>query len=229
MTSRAFFVTGTDTEVGKTFSTCALLHAARTRGLRAVGMKPVAAGAQWVEGRWINEDAAALRAAGSFEPAPEVLNPYCLQTPVAPHIAAAEDGVELRPEPILAALAELRRQADMVFVEGVGGFRVPFGPAYDSADLACDLGLPVILVAGMRLGCINHALLTAEAIMARGLPLAGWIANRIDPAMLRFEENLAALTSRLPTPLLGTLPHQPGRPDPEAAAGALDLAPLLAS
>jgi dethiobiotin synthetase len=228
MSARAFFVTGTDTEVGKTFATCALLHAARRRGLTAVGMKPVAAGAQWVEGRWINEDAEQLRAAGSFDPAPGSLNPYCLRTPVAPHIAAAEEGVELAPALIRDALAALRGQAEVVFVEGVGGFRVPFGPAYDSADLARELGLPVILVVGMRLGCISHALLTAEAVAARGLPLAGWIANQVDPAMLRFEENVDTLTARLAAPLLGTLPHQPGgNPDPAAVAGVLDLTPLL--
>lgn len=228
MIARAFFVTGTDTEVGKTFATCALLHALRSRGLTAVAMKPVAAGSEWVEGRWINEDAERLRAAGSFEPAPELLNPYCLQAAVAPHIAAAEEGVELRPEPILAALDALRRQADVVLVEGVGGFRVPFGPSYDSADLARDLGLPVILVVGMRLGCINHALLSAEAIAARGLTPVGWIANQVQPGMLRFDENVATLTTRLAAPLLGILRHQPGCADPVVAAGALDLAELLA-
>ena len=115
-------------------------------------------------------------------------------------------------------------------MEGVGGFRVPFGPAYDSTDLARDLGLPVILVVGMRLGCINHALLTAESIAARKLPLAGWIANQVDPAMLRFEQNVEALTARLPAPLLGILAHQPcARPDPAAAAGSLDLGALLAT
>jgi dethiobiotin synthetase len=228
MIARAFFVTGTDTEVGKTFVTCALLHAARARGLSAVGMKPVAAGRQLVGGRWINEDVDQLRAAGSFEPDPGSLNPYCLKAPIAPHLAAAEEGIELRPESIQTALAALRRQADVVFVEGVGGFRVPFGPDYDSADLARDLALPVVLVVGMRLGCINHALLTAEAIAARGLTLAGWIANQIDPAMLRFEQNVDALAVRLPTPLLGVLPHQPGHADPAAVATALDLAPLLA-
>lgn len=225
-TSRAFFVTGTDTGIGKTFATCALLHAARARGLTALGMKPVAAGAQRVGGQWINEDTEALSAAGSFVPAPGSLNPYCLRAAVAPHIAAAEEGVDLSPEPILAALSALRQQADVVFVEGVGGFRVPFGPAYDSADLARDLNLPVILVVGMRLGCISHALLTAEAVAARGLPLAGWIANQIDPAMLRFGQNVEALTTRLAAPRLGVLLHQPGGVADPAAARALDLGAL---
>lgn len=226
MSAPAFFVTGTDTEVGKTFATCALLHAARQRGLTALAMKPVAAGAQWVAGEWLNEDAARLRSACSFDPGLTRLNPYCLASPIAPHIAAAEEGVDLAPAPILAHLASLRDEAQVVFVEGVGGFRVPLGPAYDSADLARDMALPVILVVGMRLGCINHGLLTAEAIQARGLSLAGWIANQVDPGMLRFAENRAALAERLRAPLLGTLIHQTGPANPGAASTALDLSVL---
>ena len=218
----AYFITGTDTEIGKTFSTCALLHAARAQGLRALGMKPVAAGAEWVNGEFLNEDAARLRAAGSFDPGLALLNPYCLASPIAPHIAAREEGVRIEPARIRTAFDSLRAQADLLLVEGVGGFRVPLGDDYDSADLARDLGLPVILVVGLRLGCINHALLSAEAIAARGLTLAGWIANRIDPAMLRVEENLATLKAGLPAPLLGTLPFREDR-DAAQAATALRL------
>lgn len=220
--SQAWFLTGTDTEVGKTFVACALLHAARASGRSALGMKPVAAGAEQIAGEWINEDAARLRAAGSFDPGLEHLNPYCLRNPVAPHIAAAEEGVHIDPTRIRAAFETLRARAAVVIVEGVGGFRVPLGDHYDTADLAADLGLPVILVVGMRLGCINHALLTVEAIAARGLQLSGWIANRIDPGMLRFDENLAALRARIPAPLLGTIPHLADR-DPAVAAQALRL------
>ena len=137
----------------------------------------------------------------------------------APHIAAAEEGVAIKPAPILAAFAKLQAQAELVLVEGVGGFRVPLGKSYDTADLARDLALPVILVVGMRLGCINHALLTAEAIQARGLQLAGWVANQVDPAMLRFEQNLEALTERLPAPLLGVTPFQADGNAAGAAAG----------
>jgi dethiobiotin synthetase len=204
---RAWFLTGTDTEIGKTFAACALLHAGRARGLSAVGMKPVAAGAELRDGEWINEDAARLRAASSFDPGLALLNPYCLKDPVAPHLAAAQEGVAIEAARIVAAFESLCARADMVVVEGVGGFRVPLGPTYDTADLALALGLPVILVVGMRLGCISHALLTAEAIAARGLTLAGWIANRIDPGMLRFEDNVQALETRLGAPLLGTIPH----------------------
>lgn len=218
----AFFIAGTDTEIGKTFVTCALLHAARARGLSAVGMKPIAAGAELHGGELINEDAARLRAAGSFDPGLALLNPYCLKSPIAPHIAAAEEGVRIETRPILDAFAKLQTQADVVLVEGVGGFRVPLANDYDTADLARDLALPVILVVGMRLGCINHALLTAEAIAARGLTLAGWVANQVDPAMLRFDENLAALTARLPAPLLGVTPFQADG-DAAGAAGGLQL------
>jgi len=218
----AFFITGTDTEIGKTFVTCALLHAARARGLSAVGMKPVAAGAETVKGEFINEDAARLRAAGSFDPGLALLNPYCLASPIAPHIAAAEEGLRIEAGRIQEAFATLRTQADVVLVEGVGGFRVPLSDDYDTADLARDLGLPVILVVGMRLGCINHALLTHEAVAARGLHLAGWIANQVDPAMLRFGQNLDALVARLPAPLLGVARYQPDR-DPAKAAADLKL------
>ena len=216
----AFLLTGTDTGIGKTFVACALLHAARALGLRALGMKPVAAGARDVDGQ--NEDAARLREAASFDPGLALCNPYCLRQPVAPHIAAQEEGVTIDPSRILAAFAALRTKADLVIVEGVGGFRVPLGPAYDTADLAVDLGLPVVLVVGMRLGCINHALLTAEAIAARGLSFAGWIANRIDPHMQRFEQNLAALAQRLPAPLLGVVPYSAGQ-DSSAVAAQVSL------
>lgn len=216
----AFFITGTDTEIGKTFVTCTLLHAARARGLTVLGMKPIAAGAEMVNGEFLNEDAARIRAASSFDPGLALLNPYCLASPIAPHIAAEEEGVQFEPARMLDAFAALRVQADVVLVEGVGGFRVPLGADYDTADLAQDFGLPVILVVGMRLGCINHALLTAEAIAARGLTLVGWVANQVDPAMLRFDQNLAALTARLPAPLLGVVRHQP---DGDAARAAGDV------
>ncbi len=221
MTERcAWFLTGTDTEIGKTFVACALLHAARTRGLKAVGMKPVAAGADEVGNERINEDAALLRAAGSFDPGLATLNPYCLKSPIAPHIAAAEEGITIEPAPIRSAFERLAARADVVVVEGAGGFLVPLGPGFDTADLARALDLPVILVVGMRLGCINHALLTAEAITARGLALAGWVANRIDPDMLRFDENLATLEARIGAPLLGIVPHCD---DPASAARHLRL------
>lgn len=202
----AYFLTGTDTEIGKTFITCALLHRAAAEGLNAVGIKPVAAGTD-AEGR--NEDVERIRTANTLPLPDDIINPYCFAAAIAPHIAATEEGRDIEFAPILAACAQARERADRVIVEGVGGFRVPLGNDGDSADLAVALGLPVILVVGMRLGCISHALLTAEAIAARGLPLAGWVANRIDPAMSRFEENLATLKHSLAAPLLGIVPHAP--------------------
>jgi dethiobiotin synthetase len=200
----AWFITGTDTEIGKTFVACALLHALRRSGARAVAMKPIAAGC---DENGINDDVERLLAASSFAPPRQLVNPYAFRAAIAPHIAAAEEGRQIELPAIATAFAELRSLADVVLVEGVGGFCVPLDATTDTADLAALLDLPLILVVGMRLGCINHALLTAQAIAARGLPLAGWVANRIDPAMSRFSENLAALRSRLPAPLLGIVEH----------------------
>ena len=221
--SQAFFLTGTDTEIGKTFITCALLHRARQLGLRAAGIKPVAAGTD-AAGR--NEDVENIRAASNVDLPREVINPCCLSPAIAPHLAAAEEGVTIDFAPILAACASAIQKADLLIVEGVGGFRVPLGVDRDSADLAVALALPVILVVGLRLGCLNHALLTAEAIAARGLTLAGWVANRIDPDMLRAEDNIAALRERLGAPMLGSVPSIAGS-DPAAAASFLDLPPAI--
>ena len=213
----AWFVTGTDTEVGKTFATCALLRALRHQGIRAIGMKPIAAGTD-DNGR--NDDVERLIIASGTDAPRELINPYLFQPAIAPHIAAAETGRVIAIEHIITAFDTLRGMADAVLVEGVGGFCVPLGPHCDTADLAETMGLPVILVVGMRLGCINHALLTRQAIAARGLKLAGWIANRIDPAMSRFDENLAALCERIDAPLLGIIPPAS---TPEAAATGLHL------
>ncbi|PKO33164.1 MAG: dethiobiotin synthase [Betaproteobacteria bacterium HGW-Betaproteobacteria-7] len=203
---QAYFLTGTDTEIGKTFVTCALLHRARQLGLSAVGLKPVAAGTN-AAGR--NDDVEAIRAASSLQLPASIVNPYCFAAAIAPHLAAAEEGRSIDFAPIVSACRQAEQVADIVIVEGVGGFRVPLGAAGDSADLTVALGLPVIFVVGMRLGCINHALLTVEAIAARGLTLAGWVANRIDPTMSRFEANLQTLQDLLPAPLLGVVPHAP--------------------
>ena len=217
--SHAYFLTGTDTEIGKTFTACALLHAARAAGFAAAGLKPVAAG---VDANGHNEDVDSLVAASSVALPSAMVNPYGFRAAVAPHIAAAEEGRAIDFAIIADAIAAARRQADFVVVEGVGGFRVPLGVDRDSADLAVALGLPVILVVGLRLGCINHALLSAEAIAARGLTLAGWVANTVDRDMARREENIAALGERLAAPLLGVLPRLPGA-GPERAAGHLRL------
>jgi len=213
----AWFVTGTDTEIGKTFVACALLHALRRAGLSAVAMKPVAAGFD-TSGR--NDDVENLLAASSLQPPREWVNPYGFKAAIAPHIAAEEEGRRIELPHIVATFAQLQALADAVVVEGVGGFCVPLGRAYDTADLAAALQLPVLLVVGMRLGCINHALLTQQAVAARGLALEGWVANRIDPEMSRFSENLAALQERLAAPLLGVVEHGT---TPEKAALGLRL------
>lgn len=200
------FITGTDTGVGKTLVATALLRAFDGLGYRAVGMKPVAAGAEFIDGVWLNEDVARLRAASGVAAPPELVNPYLFREPIAPHIAAEHKGVTIELPRIVAACAALGERADWVVVEGAGGFRVPLSATRDTADLAQQLGVPLILVVGMRLGCLNHALLTAEAIAARNLILAGWVANRIDPEMAAYDENLAALSMRLAAPLLAEIP-----------------------
>lgn len=230
-TPLSLFVTGTDTEIGKTFVSAALLRGLAHAGLRAAGMKPIAAGAFERDGVWHNEDADQLDAAASVLLPPALRTPYLLKEPAAPHIAAALEGVTLDVAHIAACYRQARERADIVVVEGVGGFRVPLDATHDTADLAVALGLPVVLVVGMRLGCISHALLTAEAIAARGLPLAGWVANRIDPAMTFPEENIAALRERLAAqygaPLVGVVPHLRGA-SPDEAAAHLDIDALLA-
>lgn len=221
----AWFITGTDTEIGKTFVACALLHALRRTGLSALAMKPIAAG---FDENGFNDDVERLLAASSVQPPRALVNPYGFRAAIAPHIAAEEEGRSIELAHIADAFAQLQAMADAVLVEGVGGFCVPLGASCDAGDLAALLKLPLILVVGMRLGCINHALLTQQAIAARGLPLAGWVANRIDPAMSRFAENLAALQARLPAPLLGVVEYGT---TPEQAALTLRLPdqPLPAS
>lgn len=219
------FVTGTDTEIGKTLISSALLHALGRQGVRAAGMKPVAAGAEWRDGAWHNEDADALAAAAPLALPRELTTPYLLRTPAAPHIAAALEGVTIDPAHILDCYARVRQQAQAVVVEGVGGFRVPLTDGFDTADLAQQLALPVILVVGLRLGCISQALLTAEAIAARGLVLAGWVANSVDPAMAHAGDNVAALSARLAAPLLGCVPRL-AAPAAAAAAACLDFSRL---
>lgn len=220
--ARGCFVTGTDTDIGKTLITCALLHACTRHGLTAVGMKPVAAGTVLRGGRTVSEDVEAIVAASSVRADRALVNPYSFSQPIAPHIAAADENVSIDPDHIAACYRRLAAQADAVIVEGVGGFRVPLRDGFDTADLASRLGLPVVLVVGLRLGCINHALLAAEAIHARQLVLAGWVANQIDPAMRRVEENVAALDALLDGPRMGYLEHL-SPPDPETVASRLTL------
>jgi dethiobiotin synthetase len=204
---KGIFVAGTDTGVGKTlFSAALLLHLAQA-GVRAAACKPVSAGCRREGGRLVNADAELLMATASLQRPLEIVNPVALEPAIAPHIAAAEAGVELAAAALADACRRAGAEARFLLVEGAGGWRVPLNAQETLADVARLLGLPVVLVVGLRLGCLNHALLSAEAIRADGLTLAGWVANPLDPAMPRLEENVAALEARLAAPLLARLPH----------------------
>jgi dethiobiotin synthetase len=226
MTALSLFVAGTDTEIGKTYVSSALLHGFARAGKRAAAMKPIASGASERDGVLHNDDADQLDAAANVVLPNHIRTPFMMREPIAPHIAAQREGVSLNIQKIVEAHQYAREQADIVVVEGVGGFRVPLDDMFDTADLAVALGVPVVLVVGMRLGCISHALLTAEAIEARGLKLAGWVANRVDPNMLYPDENIATLRKRLNAPLIGVIPHY-AAPDAGHAAEHLDIAQLL--
>ncbi|HEY9103621.1 dethiobiotin synthase [Chitinimonas sp.] len=206
--STAYFITGTDTEVGKTYATVALLRAAVACGHRAVGMKPLASGCvRNADGGLDNEDVLAHAAAGNVTVARELANPYAFLPPISPHLAAREAGVTVEFARIQQSYEQLSTLADLVLVEGAGGWLAPVDEQRSMADLAQFLGLPVVLVVGMRLGCLNHALLTVEAIKARGIRLAGWLANCIDPQMRAREDNLAYLAQHIAAPLLGVIPY----------------------
>lgn len=222
----SLYVTGTDTGIGKTLASCALLHALRGHGLRAVGMKPVASGCERIGGEWKNADALALQAAGEPGIAYADINPFALQHPLAPELAARDAGIEISLPPILDAHARLADRCDALIVEGVGGWAAPLSASLMQADLVRALRLPVLLVVGLRLGCLNHALLSARAIAADGAHLAGWIASHVDPAMERVEDNVAMLRERMPAPCWGVLPHAPDA-DPVAMARQLRI-PMLA-
>ena len=214
-----YFVTGTDTGVGKTLISCALLHAFAARGKRVVGMKPVAAGC---DEDGVNEDVKHLRAASNILATLGQINPYSFLHPIAPHIAARNAGVRIELARILTSYRELAAQADVVIVEGAGGFKVPLNELQDSAELAQQLSLPVRLVVGMRLGCLNHALLTASAIEACGLVCAGWVANVLDGEMSALPGNIEALQQRLAAPLLGAV-HFQSQPDARVVAAQLNI------
>ena len=206
--SQAFFVTGTDTEIGKTTIAAGLLHAARMAGLSTAAAKPVASGCVRTADGLRNDDALALLGECTLALRYEEVNPLAFEPAIAPHLAAREAGVLLDVAALLGPVqAVLHKRADFTLVEGAGGWRVPLAGDAALSDLAIALQLPVILVVGVRLGCINQALLTAEAILRDGLPLAGWVANLVDPHTSRLEDNLATLAERLPAPCLGYVPR----------------------
>ncbi len=221
--AKTYFVTGTDTGVGKTCLTVAMLSRAAAQGLSVVGLKPVAAGCEQRGGEWMNDDALQLMAASNRRLPYQQVNPVALPEAIAPHIAAVRAGRRLSLDRLQGMVrGALQPDVDLTLIEGAGGWRVPLGPQYTLADLAVRLQLPVILVVGVRLGCLNHALLTAEAIRRDGLPLAGWIANVIENDMPALEENIQTLRHCMAAPCLGVIPNLPS-PLPAEMAPHLNL------
>ena len=225
MSARGIFVTGTDTGVGKTLIACALVRALAAGGHRVAVMKPVASGAERTPGGLRNADAEALRACASVDLPYEAVNPFCYEPAISPHIAAQEASIAIDLGKIAEVYAGIAAQADWVVVEGAGGWLAPLGDSISMADLARALGLPALLVVGVKLGCLNHAQLSRGAIAADGVGFAGWVASVIDPGMQRLSENLAMLERRLGEAALACVPHLPdparARPDLRACAAQL--------
>ena len=194
---QAFFITGTDTGIGKTYAACKLIQQYVAQGYKVVGMKPVAAGCELINGEWINDDVLKLEAVSNVKASRKLTNPYSFKEPIAPHIAAELAGEAIDITVIKQAFDALSELADIVIVEGAGGFLVPLNDTETMADLASILNIPIILVVGIRLGCINHALLTAQAIQAINVSLAGWIANPIEPKMQQYNKNVEAIAKKL--------------------------------
>ena len=209
---KGYFITGTDTNVGKTHFSVALVHALRNQGKTVAVMKPVASGGAYDSGELRNEDAQRLLDACGLDIPYELVNPYVFDAPVAPHLAAAESNIEISLPYIMDAYQQLAAKADVVVVEGAGGWQVPLSignekiNSYSMVDLARQLKLPVIMVVGMQLGCLNHALLTAQAIRDSKLKLHGWVANMLEDEMLRYSENISSLKALIAEPLIVEIP-----------------------
>lgn len=199
------FITGTDTDVGKTVYSQLLLQSLNAAGLRTAAMKPLASGAELCDGELRNADALMLQQTANTTFSYAQCNPYCFAPAIAPHLAATQAGVKIEFAVIQQAYTQLQKQADITVVEGVGGWLVPMDQQHTVADLVQAMHLPVILVVGLRLGCINHALLTAESIIQRGIPLIGWVANVIDPNMMYLQENIQTIAQRVRAPLLDVI------------------------
>lgn len=224
---KRFFVTGTDTDAGKTFVTVLMLEALKQKGLSTLALKPLAAGCEQVDGELRNDDALKLQAAMTVALPYQQINPIALKSAIAPHLAAEEEGRTLSVDRLAGLIrGALMTPADVTLVEGAGGWLVPLNHRETLGNLVKELELPVILVVGVRLGCLNHALLTAQAVAAAGLPLAGWVSNGIDPEAAKVQENINTLKSMLPAPCLGVIPHGP-QADKEALAQLIDIDLLL--
>jgi dethiobiotin synthetase len=224
--SGGWLVTGTDTGVGKTLVSRLLLEALKRAGHSAAGMKPVASGCHVSAAGLRSDDALELMQASNAAADYTDVNPYALASACAPHIAAREMGVEIRLERILESFRRLQQKSPWIVVEGVGGWSVPLGERLTMAEVARALGLPVILVVGLRLGCLNHALLTMGAIRRADIPLAGWVANRIDPAMTHVLENIATLAQKIEAPLLAQIPYQSAA-KPDVATAVFPLGEMI--
>ena len=224
---KRFFITGTDTEVGKTYVTVALLNALRKKGLRTLALKPIAAGCEMLGDEWVNEDAIQLRQAMTEHLPYQLLNPIALKSAVAPHLAAEQEGRRLSADRLAGMVrGALMTAADVALIEGAGGWLVPLNERETLADLVRMLEVPVILVVGVRLGCLNHALLTVQSISSYGLPIAGWVANCVDANAAMIEENIMTLKARIAAPCLGVIPWQvPAQA--EAAADFINIDELL--
>ena len=206
--TKAYFITGTDTNIGKTYIATAFIEYFVSLGRKTVGMKPISAGCETLAGQLANEDALQLLAASNLNAAYCIVNPYAYAPAIAPHIAAHLAGETISIANIQAAFAQLTMLAEVIIVEGAGGFLVPINASETIADLSLALNIPIILVVGMRLGCINHALLTVQAIENKGLKIAGWIANEIGCSMPYLQENIASLVTRINAPYLGFVAWQ---------------------
>lgn len=227
MAKQQFFVAGTDTDVGKTVVTAGLLEKANQQGLRTIGLKPVAAGCVQTEEGLQNSDALLLQKTASVKLSYSEVNPIAFEAAIAPHIAAEQTGRRLSADRIAAICrGSMMNPSDFLLIEGAGGWRVPFSRKETFADVPKLLGTPVILVVGVKLGCINHALLTAEAVVRDGLQLVGWVANRIDPDMSCYEENVATIDTMFQAPLLGEVPYLDDL-SPSSVAEFLDISSLI--
>lgn len=226
MAKQKYFIAGTDTDVGKTLVACGILEKARQQGLSTAAVKPVAAGCEQTPAGLRNGDALALQEAMTLDLPYEQVNPVAFEPPIAPHIAALQAGKQLSVSRLAGFCSGVLFQAcDLALVEGAGGWRVPLNPRETLANLAVELNLPVILVVGMKLGCINHALLSVEAIERDGLRVAGWVANRIDPEMSCYDENMMTLRALIAAPCLGEVPFLDAA-DKQQVAAHLDLTQL---
>jgi dethiobiotin synthetase len=218
---QGFFVTGTDTGVGKTLVSAALIHALRDKGWRVSGMKPVASGCIETRHGLRNDDADQLIQAANVSADYDLICPYRFLPAVAPHVAAKEEGIVISSEHIIKCYQQLESLCDALVVEGAGGWQVPLNDQKSFSDLAVELGLPVVIVVGGRLGCINHALLTAESILASGLSVAGWVFNQIDPDMQQVTAVKETLKASMPGRLMADIPWQEA-PDATAISRYLD-------